>query len=207
MDCQMPEMDGYEATRRIRDLRTGVYDPKVPIIALTAYAMKGDRDRCLAAGMDDYIPKPVHPTTVAAALQKWLPPEVENSVRGEMPQGPMRTGPQLSLSSFVFDEAGLIERMMGDRELARSIVGTFLVDIPKQLAALESQLKASDTAAAARQAHRIKGAAASVSAGALQKLALEIEEAASAGHLKAMAARFPELQREFHLARERMRKL
>jgi signal transduction histidine kinase/ActR/RegA family two-component response regulator len=73
MDVQMPDMDGLEATRTIRDPGSGVIDPMVPVIAMTAYAMQGDRDKCLAAGMNDYIPKPVSPQQLAEVLEKWLP--------------------------------------------------------------------------------------------------------------------------------------
>ena len=73
MDCQMPEMNGYEAAACIRDPQSGVSNPKVPIVALTAHAMKGDREQCIAAGMDDYVVKPVHHTTLHATLRKWLP--------------------------------------------------------------------------------------------------------------------------------------
>jgi CheY-like chemotaxis protein len=73
MDCQMPEMNGYEAAASIRNPRSGVCDPGIPIVALTAHAMEGDREKCLAAGMNDYIAKPVQPATLAAALEKWLP--------------------------------------------------------------------------------------------------------------------------------------
>ena len=73
MDCQMPEMSGYEAAVCIRDPRSGVRNPQVPIVAVTAHAMNGDREECLAAGMNDYLSKPVQPSTLAAMLDKWLP--------------------------------------------------------------------------------------------------------------------------------------
>ncbi len=72
MDIQMPEMDGFEATRIIRDHASLVRNHKIPIIAMTAYAMKGDREKCLQAGMDDYIPKPVHPQGLSDMLEKWF---------------------------------------------------------------------------------------------------------------------------------------
>jgi len=74
MDCEMPELDGYEATRRIRELRTGTRNPHLPVIAITAGAMGGDRDKCLQAGMNDYLAKPVEPRQLADILEKWLIP-------------------------------------------------------------------------------------------------------------------------------------
>ena len=93
---------------------------------------------------------------------------------------------------------------MGDRDLAQTIVGGFLEDIPQQLAALESHLAARDTAAAGLQAHSIKGAAANVGGVALERAALAMEHAGKAGDLHAMEARFSELKEQFHAAREAM---
>jgi CheY-like chemotaxis protein len=72
MDCEMPEMDGYEAASLIRDPRTAALNPKTPIVAVTASAMPGDRERCLRAGMDDYLAKPIEPDELAHVLAKWL---------------------------------------------------------------------------------------------------------------------------------------
>jgi PAS domain S-box-containing protein len=73
MDCQMPEMDGYEASRRIREEGSGVLDSMIPIVAMTAHTMKGDREKCMQAGMSDYLAKPVQPGELAAVLERWLP--------------------------------------------------------------------------------------------------------------------------------------
>ena len=75
MDVQMPEMDGFEATRQIRNPQSAVPNHRIPIIAMTAHAMQGDRERCLEAGMNDYVTKPVDPQALAEALDKWLPKE------------------------------------------------------------------------------------------------------------------------------------
>src|SRR5664280_1022624 len=78
MDVQMPEMDGFEATGRIRDPGSAVLNHAVPIIAMTAHAMQGDRERCLEAGMDDYVSKPVSPQALAEALARWLPKDLSS---------------------------------------------------------------------------------------------------------------------------------
>ena len=73
MDVQMPDMNGYEATAIIRDPKSTVRNHDIPVIAMTAHAMEGDRDKCLAAGMNDYVSKPIKPQALAATLAKWLP--------------------------------------------------------------------------------------------------------------------------------------
>ncbi len=185
LDCQMPELNGYETAARIRDPRSGVCHPTIPVVALTAHAMKGEREKCLAAGMNDYLPKPVHPGTIAAMLDKWLG----------------RAAP----TAVPFDQEDLFDRLMGDREIARVVIETFIDDIPRQLAALESHLRAGDAAGAHQRAHSIKGAAANVSSPALQHVAAAMQEAGKAGDLRTMAARFPELESQFHAAAAAMR--
>ena len=81
MDCQMPEMGGFEATAAIRAEGSAVLDRNVPIVAMTAHAMVGDRDRCLAAGMDDYLAKPVSAAKVQEILDRWLPQRPEHEVK------------------------------------------------------------------------------------------------------------------------------
>ena len=205
MDVQMPEMDGLEATRRIRDTGSAVLRHDVPIIAMTAHAMQGDRERCLDAGMDDYITKPISPLALAEAIDRWLPRE-DGTTTAHDPVEPRpvvratRAGP----AALVFDQAGLVSRLMGDEDLARVVVDGFLEDAPKLIAALEDCLRAGDAAGTVRQAHTIKGASATVGGDALSALAQEIETAASAGEFDHVRVRLPALRVAFGRLRQAM---
>jgi CheY-like chemotaxis protein len=114
MDCQMPEMDGYEATRRIRAAGAAVRNTLVPIIAMTANAMPEDRLACLAAGMNDYLPKPVNASALATVLQKWLP-----AGSAEPPDHPAR--PPVSAAATPVNRAGLPARLLGLEERANLV--------------------------------------------------------------------------------------
>ena len=124
MDCEMPEMDGYEATRRIR-APGAVRNPQVVIMALTADAMPGTRERCLEAGMNDYLSKPLEPRELAEALTKWLGPAVGNAKLPAPGQG--------ARVKAIFDEEELLQRLMADRVLASKIIAGFLQDVPDQV--------------------------------------------------------------------------
>jgi len=207
MDCQMPEMNGYEATARIRDPRSGVRNPQIPVVALTAHAMTGDREKCLAAGMNDYAVKPVDVKALKAVLEKWLPRDGEGAPSSGVADRAAPTAVPREDSPMVFDEAALVERLMGDRDVARTIVRGFLDDMPKQLASLESYLAAGDAAAVQRQAHTIKGAAAGVGGNAMRRAARAMEEAAKTGDLAAMAAQMGEMEKQFQAARNAMQRM
>jgi PAS domain S-box-containing protein len=189
MDVQMPVMDGLEATQRIREARSAVPNHGIPIIAMTAHAMRGDLERCLAAGMDDYVSKPVAPQALADVLEKWLPKE-----QGE--SGIARH------SSAVFDREALLERLMGDEDLAGTIADGFLRDIPRQIQALKDFLDAGNAPGAERQVHTIKGASASVGGEALRAVAHEMEMAGRAGDLAAVKARMADLEAQFDRLKE-----
>ncbi len=204
MDCQMPEMNGYEAAGRIRDPQSGAVNPGVPIVALTAHAMKGDREECVAAGMSDYITKPIQSASLAAMIEKWLPGEPGSAHSAAISKSTTPRAAAKSPSERAFDEAALMERLMGDGDLARTVIGTFLADMPQQLASLERYITEGDAAAAKRQAHCIKGAAANVSGDTLRELAFEMERAGEAGDLHAMTARLPELEQRFYTAKQAM---
>ena len=178
MDCEMPEMDGYEATQRIRQNEALTGKPRIPIVALTAHASLGDRDKCFDSGMDDYLSKPIDPRQLAASVQKWLPAPAPERV-AVAPKGP---APGEAVAAF--DENEFLERLIGDRSVAGKVLAAFQQDIPVQLGRLAELFQAGDAEEVRRQAHRIKGAAATVSAGALRAIAQEAEEAARAGQLE-----------------------
>src|SRR5690606_25901753 len=147
MDCQMPGMDGFEATRIVRSWKSNGYGERgprngakmaqVPIIGMTAHATQGDRDRCLAAGMDDYICKPVKPDNLLAVLERWLV-NADGIDRDLTMDEWERQEPPLSQnrSAEVFDSDAFVERLMGDVDLAKSIVADFLSDMTEQVASL-----------------------------------------------------------------------
>ncbi len=195
MDCQMPEMDGYEAAAHVRDPQSGVRNPKIPIIALTAHAMKGDREKCVEAGMDDYISKPFNPAPFAEMIEKWLPKQ----------PAPAAARPTAEpSSSAIFNHAGLLDRLMGDARTARIVSGGFLEDIPRQIASLEAHLRVHDLAAVERDVHSIKGAAANVGGDALRSVAGAMEQALKAGDLSAIPARLMEMKESFQATRKAM---
>ena len=202
MDVQMPEMDGLTATREIRNSKFETRN--VPIIAMTAHAMEGDKERCLEAGMNDYVAKPVSSQALAEALEKWLPKESEVRIQeAEVRSQKMEEGRQSSPS--IWDRAALLERLMGDEELAGTILQGFLADMPRQIEALRGCLEAGDAAGAERRAHTIKGATADVGGEAVRDLAFELEKAGEAGDLDSMKAGIDELYREFERLKDAMK--
>ena len=206
MDVQMPEMDGLEATRHIRDPKSAVKRHDIPIIAMTAHAMQGDRERCLDAGMNDYLTKPVSPQALADALERWLPRD-DAAALAQPATGPGEASPAAVRTSEVpvFDRAGMLARLMDDEDLARVVAEGFLADAPKQVEALRDALGAGDGPAASRQAHTLKGASAAVGGEALRAVAFEMEQAANGGDLAAVAARLPDLESQLALLSDAMR--
>ncbi len=200
MDVQMPEMDGLEATRRIRNGPSAVRNSQVPIIAMTANAMQGDRAKCLEVKMDDYVPKPVSPQSLAEVLNKWLPQK--NGVEALEYHGP--DAPLALSASTLFDRAGMLARLMNDESLLHTVSSGFLLDIPKQIVALQSYLENGNLQPAERQAHTIKGAAANVGGNRLREVALKIEQTARDGKLQAAQAAMPALQAEFEALKQAM---
>ncbi|MCX6067181.1 MAG: response regulator, partial [Chloroflexi bacterium] len=202
MDVQMPVMDGLEATRHIRDYHSAVFNHLLPVIAMTAHALKGDRDRCLEAGMNDYVSKPIDPRALVDTLARWLPGAYLQDKATAMARAQEKRPTTAIKLPPVFDKAGVLERLMGDEELARVVFAGFLEDIPHQLLVLKDYLEKDDAVSSERQAHTIKGAAANIGGEALRAVAFEMEKSGKAGDLPAMRARMDELQAQFELLKK-----
>ena len=174
MDCHMPDMDGFAATQAIRRGETG---PRTPIIALTAAAQKGDRERCLAAGMDDYLAKPVQIPALRGALLRWLPRSAALAGDAESGAGGPAGGP--------IDPAALAayRDFLGEADpgFVARLIGIYLEDLAEQLAALAAATSAAQMSTLAASAHRLKGGSANIGAHRLAALCAEIEQAARAG--------------------------
>jgi CheY-like chemotaxis protein/HPt (histidine-containing phosphotransfer) domain-containing protein len=195
MDVNMPEVDGLEATRQIHAAFGGA---SPPIIAVTAAASAEDRERCEAAGMDDYLTKPLQVAALARALEKWIATGEPSPAAHPAPPPPAHEAP-------VLDTQRLQEfREYDDEELTmtREVIGLFLADTPPRLDALEAAAAQGDAAALAATAHAIKGAAGNIGAGALHQGAGRIEAQAKEALPADAAAQVAQLRALWHVTRD-----
>jgi PAS domain S-box-containing protein len=174
MDVQMPEMDGFEATRQYRAKEPA--GSHTPIIALTAHAMKGDRELCLAAGMDDYLPKPLDLQDFYTTMQKWLQGPLDENGRAETPAESQfgKENEKLSATPPI-DLNTALPRFMDDRAFFKRLLQEFAGDLPGRLGSLEQALAQQDFDTLTRTAHSLKGAAANFSANIIAAAAAGIE--------------------------------
>lgn len=176
MDVQMPIMDGLVSTREIRNSRFAFRS--IPIIAMTAHSMEVDLQACFDAGMDGCLPKPIKPEELLAAISKCVR-------HGGVSRGKKEPTPEpgkLSTGSVV-NVTEAVARMAGDLDLFREAMGIFLEDAKERLEILRNGMERDDWEIVGKSAHRIKGAAASMSAGGVRKVASELERIAEAKDL------------------------
>jgi len=171
MDCQMPEMDGYEASRSIRSGKGGEQYRNIPIIAMTANAMQGDREKCLAAGMSDYLTKPIDSDALLNKLKQILIPGLVKTSNNPVVNKDVSTESEL----LIWDKAAALHRLMGNGDLLNTVIDIFIKETPDRINELEQAINKSDSDIVSSVAHSLKGVAANISALELQKIAADLE--------------------------------
>jgi CheY-like chemotaxis protein/HPt (histidine-containing phosphotransfer) domain-containing protein len=193
MDIQMPELDGEEATRRIREIEAARGGGRIPIVAMTAHAMKGDRERFLEAGMDEYISKPISQERVREVIRT-LASRASEAGPGEAAgraEAAVARSPGVS-----FDAKALLDRVDADRELLGTLIGVFKADRPGLLAGIEEALLVGDAVALADTAHTMKGALSVFGVEPARSLAEQLEMAGREKRLDTARELYERLGRE-----------
>ncbi len=194
MDVQMPKMDGLEATATIRRLERE-QKTHIPIIAMTAHAMKGDRERCLAAGMDGYISKPIKMKDLFETIERVL--EEQKAKRPKRKDRKTKeTTDQVMEEKETMNVNVALERVGGDGELLQEIAALFLEDYPAQMEKLKQAIAAGDAETVERTAHSIKGAVSNFAADAAYDAALELEMMGRSGTLQRGEEAYRKLEEE-----------
>ncbi|PVV05913.1 MAG: hypothetical protein B6D77_17300 [gamma proteobacterium symbiont of Ctena orbiculata] len=170
MDLQMPEMDGYEATRRIRaDTR----HTELPLIAMTAHAMADERERCLATGMDEHIPKPIEPTRLHRVLSRWLKPAGAHSKQQRL-QRPQDLNIEFPPTLPGIDLQWGLQRVGGNRRLFRNLLKEFVANHSHDIAKLEKNLQHAELDNAKRTLHTLEGVSGNIGAHSLQQASKDL---------------------------------
>ena len=199
MDVQMPQMGGHEATAEIRQREAGS-DRHTPIIAMTANAMQGDREKALEAGMDDYVPKPVKPEELEAALERWIPREEESASRAtaEVEGYPVTS----EVAEHPIDRAAIDNLLeLGGSELLSDLAEAFSGDTGSALPALREAATAGDARAVERLAHALQGSSGSMGARRMGAICAELQDAGASGDLPRVPGLLVRLEEEFGRAR------
>jgi two-component system, sensor histidine kinase and response regulator len=191
MDIQMPEMDGIAATQSIRRDETGTIS-HIPIIAMTAHAMKGDRERCLAAGIDEYVSKPLNAADIEAAIAAAT--RSGNEVARERTPERLQTKIIVAASSK-WSKQETLDRLGGDEKLLYEVVEIFQEEAPKHLAALRRAIERNDAEAVEKAAHSLKGELGYLGLSSIAQAACDIEEKGKRRHLSGSVEIFKEFEK------------
>ena len=192
MDCQMPEMDGYEATQQIREGNAGEENRRIPIIAMTANAMSGDREKCITAGMDDYLTKPVILADLERVLQHWLHQQAPQSNDTTADTVPPQDAGEHQEELVSWDKSEALERVMGDEGFLHSLLEIYLSDSQPLISELQSALHDGNCEHAQHAIHALKGMAANLSAHYLHHLAQQLEQLIKQDETDHVKQRLPE---------------
>jgi two-component system sensor histidine kinase/response regulator len=174
MDVQMPEMDGMEATAAIR-ARERVLGTHIPIIGVTAHAMKGDRERCIDGGMDGYVSKPIRPDIFFSELARLVPASPQD--RSAPSKVPFAASPGAAMA---LDRDALLERVEGDLQLLGDIIELFKKDSVRQMATIQEAIRRRDAEFVKRAAHTLKGTCSNLGAHDAAAASLDLERFAAA---------------------------
>ena len=180
MDIQMPKLDGLQTTVALRNPESGVLNPRVPVVAMTAHAMEEDRQRCLEAGMDGYLAKPIDAQALRAVVARYLPTRILEPVDTQL-----------------FDQKALLRRLVGNRKAAARVLSVFLTSTPGVLSEIRAALAAGNLKETARQLHLFVGSSATVGALSLWELTRKLEDLLERGDVSALAAGLPHLEQGF----------
>ena len=180
LDCQMPEMDGYQVCRSIRSGKAGEIYRNIPIIALTANAMTGDKEKCISAGMNDYLPKPFTPSDLITKLQRWLQFESKPSI-APTPSAPQKAAKDSSETEVpMWLSAKALDSAMGRPEVLKKLLQLFCQQIGDQMTALERAYTMSNIPDLTSVAHAVKGSAGQLHGMQLHRCAAKLEQAGKA---------------------------
>ena len=201
MDCQMPLLDGYEATAKIRSGEAGRRYRDITIVAMTANVMTGDREKCIQAGMDDYIAKPIDPEILENSLAHYLGLQSETSplsVVDEASDDSVETSTESTASeNQAWDREGLLKRVRGNETLLHSLLQQFLQDIPEQMTQFTKAVASTDFARVASLAHSLKGVVGNLSGQRLYELAAAMELAGGQEDKQEIDVLWPSLLSEY----------
>lgn len=213
MDCQMPDIDGFEATRQIRTMEAARGSKRTPIIALTANAIAGGREDCLRAGMDDYLAKPYSGEQLSSALARWLPASPPGPGTAALPAPealpsappPAQQGDS-PISRAILDKIRAISTSGGDA-LVRQVVAAYLKSAPAQMAALNEAFDKNDQNALAKNAHALKSSSFNVGAETLGLLLSTLEKNSPLSDKPAFHTQIEAARIEFSRVRLELEKL
>jgi CheY-like chemotaxis protein len=200
MDCQMPVLDGYATTECIRKGDAGERYITIPIVAMTAHAIAGNREKCLNSGMNDYISKPLEHETLFSILLTWLKPGDDTPQKGQnLSRPPANSGVnndvlQTTLDDHIYWKSNdALRRVAGKPERLRKLITMYFNDMPSRIANLQQQLSDLDMAEAARNLHTIKSVAGNLGGSKLQEIATIMERYAQNGLQQEVAEALPAL--------------